>query len=274
MKTRHLLFLHKMQAELTEPVTYFLPAGESGLPANPLIGQNLEIKFTGRMQCIQCGRAIKKTFQQGYCYPCMQRLYECNLCQIHPEKCRFYEGICDPNDWAHRQCGVEHVVYLAYASDVKVGITRYAHRHSRWIDQGAIAALPIIKVSNRYLAGQLEVVLKAFIKDKTDWRKMLLTVGQAQDLLALKAQILAQAEQALSGLKQNYRQEIMLLDDEALTFIQYPVLALPQKIQSYNLDKNPVISDKLLGIKGQYFIFEQAVVNLRKYSGYEVELGY
>ena len=54
--------------------------------------------------------------------------------------------------------------------------------------------------------------------------------------------------------------------------ISYPVSSYPEKISSYNLDKEAVIEDKLLGIKGQYLIFEGGVINLRKFSGYEIEL--
>ena len=54
--------------------------------------------------------------------------------------------------------------------------------------------------------------------------------------------------------------------------ISYPVTRYPDKITSYNFDKEKIIEDKLLGIKGQYLIFEEGVINLRKFSGYEVEL--
>ena len=66
-----------------------------------------------------------------------------------------------------------HVVYLANSSGLKVGITRLSNVPSRWVDQGAVAALPIIKVNNRFQSRMLEVTLAETMNDKTNWRKML-----------------------------------------------------------------------------------------------------
>ncbi|KZZ61475.1 hypothetical protein A3760_25175 [Oleiphilus sp. HI0122] len=52
----------------------------------------------------------------------------------------------------------------------------------------------------------------------------------------------------------------------------YPHLAWPEKAKTYNLDKTPEIEDTLMAIKGQYLIFEQACLNIRKYGAYEVSL--
>jgi hypothetical protein len=38
---------------------------------------------------------------------------------------------------------------------------------TRWIDQGAIEAVSIVEVPNRYLAGITEVALKNYYADKT-----------------------------------------------------------------------------------------------------------
>ena len=66
-----------------------------------------------------------------------------------------------------------HILYLAYTSGVKVGVTRKSQVPTRWIDQGAIMAVEIVEVPNRYLAGISEVSLKENYKDKTNWREML-----------------------------------------------------------------------------------------------------
>ena len=52
----------------------------------------------------------------------------------------------------------------------------------------------------------------------------------------------------------------------------YPVAQYPEKVKSHNLEKLPVLEGELQGIKGQYLILDQAVINLRKYTGYEVAL--
>ena len=52
----------------------------------------------------------------------------------------------------------------------------------------------------------------------------------------------------------------------------YPVEQYPEKVKSHNLDKTPVIRGKLQGIKGQYLILDTGVINIRKYSGYELRI--
>ncbi len=65
---------------------------------------------------------------------------------------------------------------------------------------------------------------------------------------------------------------INILNGIRVVDISYPVCNYPEKISSYNFDKEPLLEDKLLGIEGQYLIFEEGVINLRKFSGYEIEL--
>ena len=52
-----------------------------------------------------------------------------------------------------------------------------------------------------------------------------------------------------------------------------PVKSFPSKITSLNLDTDPEISGEIVGIKGQYLIFaEGRVLNIRKFSGYHMEI--
>ena len=55
-----------------------------------------------------------------------------------------------------------HSVYLSFTSDVKVGVTRKSQVPTRWIDQGAIEAIEIAELPNRYLAGICEIELKKY----------------------------------------------------------------------------------------------------------------
>jgi hypothetical protein len=48
-------------------------------------------------------------------------------------------------------------------------------------------------------------------------------------------------------------------------------LNYPLKVSSLNLDKTPDVSGQLLGIKGQYLILDTGVINIRKYTAYQVE---
>jgi hypothetical protein len=158
-----------------------------------------------------------------------------------------------------------HVVYLALSSEVKVGVTRLTQVPTRWIDQGAVQAIPIVEVPNRYLAGITEVALKSHYADKTNWQKMLKNDYPQVDLLKQKA--------SLKYLIPNEVQEYFHLEKEDLLEIHYPVLKYPTKVTSLNLDKSPNFSGKLSGIKGQYLIFEDGTVfNVRTFEGYVVRI--
>jgi len=82
-----------------------------------------------------------------------------------------------------------HIVYLAAACEIKVGVTRKTQVPTRWIDQGASQAIAVVEVPNRYLAGITEVALKDHYTDKTNWRKMLQNSVEVFDLVAEKVKI-------------------------------------------------------------------------------------
>ena len=82
-----------------------------------------------------------------------------------------------------------HSVYLSFTSDVKVGVTRKSQVPTRWIDQGAIEAIEIAELPNRYLAGICEIELKKYFKDKTNWRTMLTTNKSNVDLSIKKMNV-------------------------------------------------------------------------------------
>lgn len=263
--------LQKMgsQWQADRPVVYTLSLGDALITLNDYLDHEIEFVFTGRIHCIHCGRSIRKTFQQGYCYPCMTALNECNLCLVRPERCLVETGTCPTDNWAHAQCHPEHVVYFANSSGLKVGITRSTNCPTRWIDQGAVQALPIYTVENRYQSGLVEVALKPFMSDKTNWRAMLQGSPERLDLKAARDELLQKAAPALRDLLARYP-AITLIDDASEVVIDYPVLVYPTTIKSFNFDKTPKVHGKLVGIKGQYLIFEKGVINLRKFGGYEV----
>lgn len=263
--------LEKMRAKADSPVRYCLNDPDK-TELNQFLGQDISITHTGAFACIQCNRAIKKTFQQGYCYPCLRRLQECNLCIIHPERCRVMEGCCPENDWAHQQCHANQVVYLSYTSGLKVGITQYKNIPSRWVDQGAVAAAAFVSTSNRFLCGQVEVALKNFVNDKTNWRQMLKESPEAPDLIAAWAELMKQAKPAIEELIKTYGEEnIAFIEQPDVQLLEYPVLEYPTKITSLSLDKTPTVTGRLVGIKGQYLYFEHGLMNVRKFGGYAVD---
>ncbi|HVV68338.1 MAG TPA: DUF2797 domain-containing protein [Gammaproteobacteria bacterium] len=263
----------KMSVELTNPVTYHFHLGEEKILANSLLGEKIRFRFTGEIRCIQCDRKISKSFQQGFCFPCFKRLNECNLCNIHPEKCRFYEGVCNNDDWAHAHCGKEHAVYLANSSGIKVGITRNSHIPSRWIDQGASQGLVIARVQNRYQSGLVEVAIKQYVADKTNWRAMLKSENSIQNLTSKREELLTLAKSKLSPILERFSDDIQFVSSEEATRIHYPILEYPKKITTFDLDKNPVVEGTLLGLKGQYLILDTGVILVRKFAGYCLQWG-
>ena len=139
--------LRKMVTEHAEPVNYEMPLGESRVPMNPLVGQRLVLEYLGKINCLHCGRKTNKSFNQGYCYPCFTRLAQCDSCIVSPEKCHYAAGTCREPEWGEANCMIDHVVYLANTSGLKIGITRNTQVPTRWMDQGAIQSLPIFRVA-------------------------------------------------------------------------------------------------------------------------------
>ncbi len=262
--------VRKMRTSHESPVQYALPIGDALAPMNELIGGPVRLAFLGEIHCIACGRQIKKSFQQGYCFPCLRSLPETDQCIVRPELCHFHLGTCRDAEWGQKNCMQDHYLYLANSSGLKVGITRGSQIPTRWMDQGAAQALPIIRASSRFNVGQLEVALKAFANDRTDWRKMLKGTPEKIDLVTEKYRLLEQAEESLNALDESIEWEV--LSDETAQVFEYPVNQYPEKVSSLNLDKAPVIESVLNGIKGQYLIFETGVLNIRKYGGYQLSL--
>lgn len=264
--------LRKMRVSLATPVNYRLLLGEESIELNPLLGKKLMLRFSGEINCIHCGRKINKSFQQGYCFPCMRSLAECDSCIVKPETCHFEQGTCREPEWAKMHCFQPHIIYLANSSGVKVGITRQSQVPTRWIDQGATQALPVFKVQSRFQSGLMEVVLKQHVADRTDWRKMLRGENDRHDLLAIRDDLLQRCKPEIDALKDRFGDgEIEVLSEPKITEIDYPVLQYPEKVKSLDFDKTKDIGGSLQGVKGQYLILDSGVINIRKFGGYKVE---
>jgi hypothetical protein len=253
-----------MRSELGAPVQYALPVGAESFPVNERIGGTLLLRFEGEIRCVHCDRKIKKSFQQGYCYPCYQRLAQCDVCIVKPELCHYAKGTCREPEWGETHCLIPHSVYLSNTSGLKVGVTRGLDPTTRWIDQGAAEALVVRRTRDRLEAGRLEVGLAAFVADKTNWRKMLKGPPDPLGLAEERERLFGLLEPTLAGAAIPGES----VPDAAPVSIEYPVNEYPSKVVSHNLDKQPVLEATLLGVKGQYLIFDTAVINVRKYGGY------
>lgn len=265
--------LRKMRSDLGSPVRYRLPIGDTEIALNDLIGVRLRLEFGGAIHCLHCGRKTKKSFNQGYCYPCFQTLAQCDSCIVSPEKCHFDAGTCREPEWAKQHCLQPHVIYLANSSGLKVGITRGTQIPTRWIDQGAVQALPILSVQTRQQSGLVETMLKQYVADKTNWRAMLKGGIDAIDLPGERDRLLNACAQPLTDLQQRFGvQAIQVLSSAEAIAIEYPVREYPTKIVSLDLEKTPHIEARLFGIKGQYLLFDTGVINIRKFGAYHVSL--
>jgi hypothetical protein len=203
---------------------------------------------------------------------------------MSPEKCHYDQGSCREPQWGLDNCMQTHYVYLANSSGLKVGISRVNQIPTRWMDQGAIQAIPIFQVSSRYYSGVLETLYKQKVSDRTQWQTMLkghvdkIDLLQQQQILyaffsdqlvALENELASKSKEAVHC---HGEQAIIHLDNQSILNINYPVLEYPKKVKSFNLDKHAQIEGTLMGIKGQYLILDTGVLNLRKFSGYHIAI--
>ena len=266
--------LAKMEATLDAEgrVDYQLPLDDQRIPMNALIGKLISIDHLCDIHCIHCGRRSKKSFSQGYCYPCFTKLPQCDTCIMSPEKCHFHHGTCRDPEWGEKFCFTDHFVYLSNTSGVKVGITRGTQLPTRWIDQGATQGLPIFRVQTRYQAGLVEDCLREHIADKTHWQQMLKGDSEFVDLHTLRDELMAKSEEGLEFLEQEHGlQALQRLYNETITDIIFPVEHFPEKVKSLNLAEQPLVEGILQGIKGQYLIMDTGVINMRKFTAYNVK---
>ncbi len=263
--------LRKMRTRLENPVQYFLPLYDvleekEMVPLNEFIGHPIHLTFEHQIHCVVSGKKIKKAYGEGMSYEAFIKSPQAVESIIRPELSQAHLGIALRDlEWEVAHDVQPHIVYLALTNGVKVGVTRAPHIPSRWIDQGAWKTIILAETPYRQAAGLIEVALKPHMADRTDWRKMLCNEQNIEiDLLAEK--------NTAKTLIPDELQEF-ISDNDTITEIHYPVLAYPEKVSSLKLDKMPEIQKKLVGIKGQYWLFDDgSVINIRSHAGYCVSL--
>ena len=238
--------LAKMKATLGDQIQYVLCLSED-IRMNDLLGQNVCLEWGGIINCTKCRKVTKKSFGQGFCYNCFISAPEASECILRPELCQAHLGKGRDPEWEETHHNQPHVVYLAASSAVKVGITRADQIPTRWIDQGASSAIRLAEVANRYESGKIEVTLKEFFTDKTNWQRMLkneidATIDLLEEKWSLEELLPADIVESFS-------------ENDEIIELNYPVGKYPIKVKSLSFDKDPVITGKLTGIKGQYLIF-------------------
>ena len=256
------IILDKMHVENTSPIGYSLSYNDHHIHFNSYLNKAIQIIFNNEIFCTSCHKKTKKSFMNGFCFRCFQTAPEASACVLRPELCEAHLGKGRDLEWEQQYHNQPHIVYLSFTGNLKVGVTRKTNTISRWIDQGALAAIELAQTPNRYLAGCIEVALKGYFSDKTSWQAMLKKNTIEVDLVKEK-------EKALSLLTPNLQH--YGLNNTNITEFKYPKLETPSKIKSLTLDKNPIITGTLTGIKGQYlYLDNEFVFNVRRHSGYKV----
>lgn len=264
--------LRKLRAERDDPVSYYLPLGDFSVPLAPFMGKPLHLRYQGAIYCVACNRKTPKSYNQGYCFVCCRKLAACDMCILKPETCHYHLGTCREPAWGESHCMIPHIVYLANSSGLKVGITRESQLPTRWLDQGATQALPVFRVATRYQSGLIETALAQHVADKTNWQALIKGESAPLDLMAERDALLSRCQKELDEISLRFPGQINLLTDATAETFRYPVLQYPTKVTSFNLDKNPDVAGTLMGIKGQYLLLDTGVINIRKYTAYQVEL--
>lgn len=252
-------------------VNYLLPGRDvldemPSLDINGLIGKMLHVQFDGAIHCVVSGKRIKKTYGEGMSYEAFLNSPLACPSIIRPELSRIHEGIALRDEaWEKAHHLQPHVVYISQTSHLKVGVTRATNVPSRWVDQGACGAIVVANAPYRQLAGEMEVALKHAFSDRTNWRNML------RETRLDESSLVEAKEDALHELGDRYATFFEEADE--VTSLHFPVLQYPPKVKSVKLDKHPVLEGRLIGIKGQYWMFEDGRVwNVRSHSGYRISL--
>ena len=259
--------LSKMKTKLQEPIEYILKTPDTSISMNGLLNKKISLQWNGIISCRKCDKRTKKSFGEGFCYNCFISAPEASPCILKPELCEAHLGKGRDIEYEEKNHNQPHIVYLAATDKVKVGVTRETQVPTRWIDQGAYQTIIIARTPNRYLAGVIEVALKAVYSDKTNWRSMLKNI--INDSIDLEEEKWSCCDMLPTDLQQYFTE-----DDSILT-LKFPSKDYPEKIQSLNLLKQAFFEGVLTGIKGQYLIFDnQTVFNVRRHTSFEIELDY
>jgi hypothetical protein len=263
--------LRKMSTELVSNVPQYtlkmkdiLDPMES-IDMNSLIGMPIRLEYEGHFNSVISGQKMNKAFGEGLTYNEWMESPQASPSIMRPELSEIHNGIALRDyEWEVKHHLTPHVVYISLTSNYKVGVTRDTNMPYRWIDQGATQAIVLAEVPYRQLAGLIEVSLKEHISDKTAWQRML--KGIVED----ERSIIEVRDEMAALVPAEYAQ--YLVTTPQYTEINYPVLQHPEKVKSLKLEKVKVIEDKLVGIKGQYLIFESGVSNIRSQAGARVTI--
>ena len=256
--------LKKMVSEYGNEIIYYLNFENEFMVMNQFLDKKIKLIFNG-YECLNC-KSDEIIFRQGYCKKCFYDLPITGDWIMKPELSKAHLNIEDRNLEYEKKVQIQpHIIYLAFSSHLKVGVTRKSQLTTRWVDQGAHQAISLAEAPNRFLAGICEVELKSYYSDKTNWRKMLENNFETIDLKKEK-------DMAVQKIPEKIFSKLIPKTDDPLT-IKFPVLKIPEKVKSLNIVKENNFEGILKGIKGQYLIFEDnSVFNIRSNEGLQITI--
>ena len=88
----YIFYLKKLVVENTEIVNYYLETEDEFLKINTLIGKKLELQYLNEIKCF-CGKKVKKTYRNNFCYDCFFKLPQAGESIFFPEKSKAHLGI-------------------------------------------------------------------------------------------------------------------------------------------------------------------------------------
>ena len=255
--------LKKMVTENLDSVQYYLDMDSDFLHMNQLLNKIIVINFVG-YECLNCS-SEREIYRQGFCKTCFFESPRVADWILRPELSKAHLEEEDRDLTYEKEVQLQpHIVYLANSSNVKVGVTRKSQVPTRWIDQGAHKAIEIVETPNRYLAGITEVALKEHVSDKTNWRKMLKNDIEKVDLNDWKNKLKSFIPEETKA---------YFIERNIEMNINFPVEKYPVKPKSLNIVKQDTYQGKLVGVKGQYLLFEdETVFNIRSNEGIVVKI--
>ncbi|MBE50734.1 MAG: hypothetical protein CMP51_03485 [Flavobacteriales bacterium] len=257
-------YIRKMSTSLKDVVEYTLEINDTSHVMNNYIRKHISISWKGSVICQSCQKLMKKFYRSNFCYKCFWESPLASQSIFKPELCTAHLNIKDRDlEWEKKFQIAPHFIYLANSSGLKVGITRGSQGVIRWMDQGASQAILIAEVPNRRFSGDIEVALKQYVKDTTNWRKMLSGEPDPIDLIQMK-------DDLIKHIPNDFKKYI--IKENNITSIKYPIYKYPKKIKSIKLEKVNRIEGVLNGIKGQYLMIdEDKVFNMRSHEGYIID---
>ena len=258
--------LKKMHSIFNDPIDYLISINGIEYKLNDYIGKHMTIEWQKKVVC-HCGKEFSKFYRASFCYKCYWNSPLASQSIFKPELCTAHLGVEERDlEFEKKLQLADHYVYLANSSGLKVGITRATQVPTRWIDQGASQAIILALVPNRRFSGDIEVVLKEYVKDKTNWRKMLSSEPDQLNLKEIKKDL-------ITKVPNDYQKYIYT--DDSITNISFPVIKYPLKIKTLKLEKTNLIKGTINGIKGQYiFLDNDRVFNVRSHEGFIVNIDF